>query len=521
MKHNLSADIAVESFDLLWQHSADAWFLVSVGGDDFCYYRANPVFRQFFAPTAEAAEGIPLRQLLDAGEYEMRVTPYRQCLQHGKTQTFEWRCERAGGFSDWQIQLFPLQGHGGRICFLLGHGRDITEQRQTAQQLTKLRSAGQTEQARKTAFIANISHEMRTPVSGLAGAVDLLADCTDGQEREQLLNIVRTSGDHLSQLTQDIFDYVQLSAGSVHLDYQRFSLHDLIDALVGDKTAALNRQGVHLRVLLKALKGVEFYGDASRIHQLLDKLLDNAIKFTHEGEVSVTAEVAIREGNARLVTLRVKDTGCGIDICRLDDVFKPFRQLDESTTRRYGGAGLGLAIAKLLIDRMEGDISVVSQTDQGTEFIVRLPLLMESNQPIFRETLTVDRSVLQGARALVVEDNPINKMVTEQLLKKHGVAVVSAANGREALDQLKADPAVDIILMDWHMPHMDGVEAAREIRALRPPEDKLPIIGLTASIDHQQMSACQAAGMNDVLGKPVASDVLIDRLAHWLSLPAN
>ncbi|CAA0116050.1 Autoinducer 2 sensor kinase/phosphatase LuxQ [BD1-7 clade bacterium] len=517
MDEILSPDMAVETVEALWRNSQDAWFIVSVGGDDFCYHSANTVYLSHFGNETPQLIGRPMRDVLPPGEYDMCVTPFRQCLRQGRPLHYEFRAPQGDGFRDWSFELSPLQGQGGRICFLLGHGRDITDARLAREQLAQLRRDLTDIDAGRCAFLANISHEMRTPVSGLAGAVELLMAAGQNTEQQHLAAMIRDSSDTLSQLMADILDYARLSSGAVKLDYQRFSLGQLIEDLAARKQILLSRNSLHLRLLLKAVNGIELYGDAPRISQLLEKLLDNAIKFTRDGEVSVTAQVAVREGNARLVTVRVRDTGCGIDISRLDDVFKPFRQLDDSSTRRYGGAGLGLAIAKQLIDLMRGDIQVVSQAEEGSEFVIRLPLLLDESHQVFAEHIVIDRSVLSGARVLVVEDNPINKLVTERLLNQHGLNVHSAANGKDALSVLAQHP-IDIVLMDWQMPLMDGAEATRKIRSMPGMEASLPIIGLTAGIDHADVRQCQEAGMNDVLPKPLESSTLLDRMAHWLSL---
>ncbi|NRB37825.1 MAG: response regulator [Pseudomonadales bacterium] len=506
-----------QCFKSLWAHSKDAMFVVSVGGDDFCYQAMNDVCEKLLRVNAQDLIGQPLKTFYSSAVYELISTPFVQCATNQKTLCYEQMYDSpAETYSEWETTLTPVLGQTGRISYLMGQCRDITEIKAMQRSLAQLRKDADNAKKIKASFLANISHEMRTPVNGLLGAVDVVLNAQDESERRHFAEILRASADGLAQLTNDILDYAKLKTAAMPLQHQRFSLYEILQDIKLEKQSLLSRNRDSLQFHVEAIEKRYFYGDAHRVRQMIAILIGNAIKFTKDGEITVNIDISSEGADYQVVDIKVRDTGCGIAVDDLDQVFKPFKQLDESSTRKQGGLGLGLSICQQLAILMAGDLTVSSIQGQSSEFVLRLPLTIE-NELEYLSHQETDLDVLMGAKVLLVEDNPVNLMVAERLLKSHGLDVATVVNGKEALAYCE-NHNVDIVVMDWHMPEMDGIEATSKIRQLKDEKAKVPIIGLTANAQNEVSELFDDAGMNDVLSKPINSDLLINKLAHWLTV---
>lgn len=375
--------------------------------------------------------------------------------------------------------------------------------------LSREKDAAQAATAAKSTFLANMSHEIRTPLNGVIGMVDVLRGTPlDAQQREYLEHI-RHSGNALLSLLDDILDYSRVEAGRIKLEHTDFDPRRLLDELVFLLSTQAEKKGIHLVLAVDPQLPAMLRGDPGRLRQVLLNLLGNAVKFTGQGEVRLTAECLARQGGENRLRFAVSDSGIGMDQHTLQHLFDRFEQADSSIARRYGGSGLGLAIVYELVRLMGGTVQVDSRPGRGSRFEVELTLPDGLPVPAAEEEAEI---VLPPLHVLVVDDDAINRVVASALLTRDGHRVTTVDNGTAALMRIIQEP-FDLVLMDLGMPGMDGMEATRRLRASGAT---LPVIGLTAHVLPEQQQACIQAGMNAVLHKPVQAAKLNKVLAAVL-----
>jgi signal transduction histidine kinase/CheY-like chemotaxis protein len=364
-------------------------------------------------------------------------------------------------------------------------------------------------------FLANVSHEIRTPMNGVLGMLELLQSDLQGEHRAMAGTAVRSARSLLA-LLGDVLDMSKLEAGAMELEARPVDLVELTSGAAALFEEAARAKGLTLRVEAPGWAPLVL-GDPVRLRQVLHNLLGNALKFTSAGGVTVGLEAATRAG-AVDVRVAVTDTGCGIPPERLEVIFERFRQADGSTTRRFGGTGLGLAISRDLAARMGGALTVESALGAGARFTLslRLPLAPAAASARSLESGDVPpKALLQGlGPVLVVEDEPVNRLVCTKMLERLGVSYRAVEHGQQALDALGEAP-FKLVLMDCHMPVMDGFEATRRIRKLGGVQAKVPIVALTALAVVGDREACLAAGMDDFLSKPVSQVALAQMVARY------
>ncbi len=393
--------------------------------------------------------------------------------------------------------------------------RDIQQRKASEAAILDATREAQQASRSKSSFLANMSHEIRTPMNGILGMLQLMQTTLQTSEQQEYADSISTSADHLLTIINDILDLSKIEAGHIVLENREFELRRQLSS-IGTIYGNMSREK-NLDFILDIDSEVpEFACAASdRIWQVLNNLLGNAVKFTLQGRITLRASASdFSEGRFRL-RVEVQDSGIGIDPDRLDRIFEPFTQADSSTTRRFGGTGLGLTICRQLITAMDGEIFVHSQQDVGSTFGLEIPLNHSAQfaPPPTRPRVATVRakrqttSLRRHKRILVAEDNPINRKVVTRMLERLDAEVVVACNGREALRILEADSDFDGVLMDVQMPELDGISATEAILAT-DGLSHLPIVALTAHAMRGDAERCMEVGMQDYLSKPVRANEL-------------
>ena len=359
----------------------------------------------------------------------------------------------------------------------------------------------------KGVFLANLNHEIRTPLSGILGMVDLLLETTLDEEQKEYVNATRLCAESLFDILNAALQYSALDAGQLSLDESEFSLKEMLDATVAQHATRAQAKALRLFSTVEAGLPETVFGDAPRLRELLGHLITNAIKFTSTGYVEVRA---FADRPARELVFEVRDTGIGIEPAKLQLIFESFRQVEAGLSRTYPGLGLGLALARKLAALMNGRVEVTSTPNHGSTFTVRLPLRFGAEPS--RENATREPGKYT---VLLVEDNPVGMRVLRHSLERRQLRVDCAASGRQALESARSR-VYDLILMDVQMPDMDGLQATAAIRKL-PGYEKVPILALTADSSDELRNRCRREGMQGFLSKPVEHAELWSAVSKFLS----
>ncbi len=412
-----------------------------------------------------------------------------------------------------ECDFIPVDFEGSFIGYLWTY-RDVTEKRHQAKVMeVALKKAEELTQL-KSQFLANMSHEIRTPLSGIIGMSSLLIDSILDKKQRDLTSNIRECGESLLEIVNDILDYSKIEANKLELSSEPFTVQSCLDQSLYILDHKASQKGLNLSYKFLSDIPVAVQGDAGRLKQILVNLIGNAVKFTHQGHVEVLVTAHDSFDNYVQLDFAVKDTGVGIPQDRMDRLFKSFSQVDSSTSRQYGGKGLGLAISKNLCEMMNGRIKVESEVGVGTTFSFNVKLKKCAVLPLEKPTSTVKTAFstdsMSSLKILVVDDNVINQKLAIGLLEKMGFKADVAGNGLEAL-KLVQQNSYDLVFMDVQMPEMSGLEATAKIRELNLGFQPT-IIALTANAMREDEDKCRASGMDDYLSKPIQPKLLAEKI---------
>ncbi|MDC0336169.1 ATP-binding protein [Pseudodesulfovibrio sp.] len=476
----------------------------------------NPAFARLFG--YDSPEEI-ISNVHDVGE-ELYVDSGRrqellkQLEAHGSVRDFEYDVTLKDGTTrHLSTSCYYVTGKDGER-YLEGMTTDISERKlKEAAEIEK--EAAVASSKAKSIFLANMSHEIRTPMNALLGMADLLSETRLDEKQKHFVSMFQSAGESLLTLLNEILDFSKIEAEETSIDKAPFTIAEIFSIVQSIMTIQAESRDLTLTSHVAKEVPPMVLGDKLRIKQVLLNLVGNAVKFTKQGSISMKAEVAEAHGSTAVIRFSVADSGIGIDEEKTAEVFEAFNQADSSTTKEYGGTGLGLTIAKDLVELMGGSITVKSTPQVGTTFHFDIPFeILTEGQPaqdIAEEVASTQPETVREKTVLLVEDSDSNRILIELYLKDSSHSLIMCENGAEGVAEFKRNPDIDVILMDILMPVLDGLEATKQIRAYEAEQDlgAVPIIALTANAFAEDRERCLEAGCSHYVSKPVKKTDLL------------
>jgi PAS domain S-box-containing protein len=476
-----------------------------------------------FTPAAWLENPFLWFRQLHPDDRDVWVRDFAMTCANGSNFRSEYRLIAKDGHVVWvQGECQIICDNSGKPMLLQGIAVDITH-RKHAEKVEEARLAAEAANSAKSEFLARMSHEIRTPLNGVVGMIDLLRSTELNSNQQRYATLARDSADALMKVINDILDFSKIEAGKVEMESLEFDLR----ALVADLTELLAPLAAKKKLALTCRVDPDFpaqvVGDPNRLRQVLTNLVNNALKFTTSGSITIDAAIQHRAANGMTVRIAVKDTGIGIPADRRDRLFQSFSQVDSSTSRKFGGTGLGLAISKRLVELMGGEIGFESAEGHGTtfSFTIHVGTCAATSGVADNEAKSAPAAAapagpaaLQGLHLLVAEDNEMNQFVIQETLRRMGCTCDVVGDGALAVEAVQ-QREYNAVLMDCQMPRMDGLEAARRIRERETatPGARMPIIALTAEAIQGDREKCLAAGMDGYVSKPIDADKLFATIA--------
>ncbi|MEZ9197212.1 ATP-binding protein [Shewanella sp. 10N.286.54.B9] len=414
------------------------------------------------------------------------------------------------------MNISAVTDERGEVSNFIAVERDTTARKQMQEDLAQAVIKADVSNKAKSTFLATMSHELRTPLNGILGMAQIIEPNLDNPEHRKQIQILLESGNHLTSLLNDILDFSKVEQGKLELESEVFKFSSVLEPIRNTYEPICEEKNIRLFVQNGIDEDQSFKGDKSRIRQVIYNLMSNSVKFTEQGSVSLRFKQGVNAEGKQGVEITITDTGIGIRQERLASIFDPFVQAESSTTRQYGGTGLGLSIVKQLVELMDGTISITSKMGEGTCFAIFLAITRAKSQPKTTTSKdTTPSNLPENINILIAEDNKINALVAKTFCQRLGHSVDVAINGLEAI-QMVQNKQYDLVVMDNHMPEMDGIEATEFIR--KNLKLDIPIFACTADVFQQAHDNMIGAGANHVLTKPLQEQSFRDALGQHAHL---
>jgi PAS domain S-box-containing protein len=476
----------------------------------------NQSMEHMIGYSLEELKGKPIAKLLIGKESDLSVFEYAvDMVKDNKPYQVELKCYKKDGTPVWLFMSnTPLFNEFGELEQYVGVAFDITSHKEAEAILIKTREDAISLSHAKENFLSVMSHELRTPLNGVIGASRILAEEEHLKHQEETLNILKFSSQNLLTLINDVLDFTKMETGNMSLESEPLDLRSLVDKTIHSLVHKAKEQGTELSYEFDERIPNFVYGDHTRLYQILINLLGNAVKFTSNGYVKVQVKMEEEREDKIAITFQVIDSGIGIAPDKLEAIFDAYTQAGAETSRKYGGTGLGLAITEKLIQLYGAEIKVTSTLGEGSNFYFTITF-KKCDDSIAQAASTFIQEDLKG-HVLVVDDSSMNRVIAQKILSKWKLSVDLAEDGLQALEKIESND-YDLILMDIHMPGMDGFETVRVIREKEEIKYKdLPIIALTGSVYDEHDTLITEAGMNDYILKPFDADLLYKKIKKLL-----
>lgn len=502
-----------EKFRVMSDASPLGVFVSNINGD--CEY-TNAEYSKITGLTPEEARGKDWTKALHPDDRPDVTAKWDEAIQTGDISENEQRFVHPDGKVVWTYTRASVMRLQGQIVGYIGSIEDITPRKKYEQELLEAKREAEEASQMKEEFLSTMSHELRTPLNAVIGMSHLLLQDNPQPYQLENLNTLKFSAENLLALINDVLDFNKLEAGAIALEETEVNLHQLINSIQRTFQPKAVLQSVKLNTKIDRDIPQVIIGDPLRLSQMINNLVSNALKFTQEGSVLITAKL-INESRKKLkIAFSIKDTGIGIPKDKLESIFERFSQAEKETTRKYGGTGLGLSITRKLIQMWGGDIQVSSIVNKGSIFTFTLDFKRANEAQLQQaDSITSGESEmsLSGIRILIVDDSYINQLVAAKFLQRWGVTADKSDNGSEAIEMIKTTD-YDAVLMDIEMPGMNGIEATDAIRELGGKFSKLPIIVLTAGSLNETKKNIGSTKVNGIIQKPFDPDHLYDKIAE-------
>ncbi len=476
----------------------------------------NQQFCEMSGYSREELIGMKSVDLLVGDGFKSEAREKSSSRLKGASSTYPLQVKLKNGDLRWWLTSGgPNFNDKGKLIGTVGISVDVTDQKKLEHELEIALLKAEESSVAKEAFLANMSHEIRTPLNAIIGIIREFSREVLSPKQSMYIKNATLASQHLLSTLNNILDISKIESGQLALVNRPFNLHEVVVEAISILAPSAQEKMLKISERISQRLAPAYMGDSSRIRQVLLNVINNAIKFTETGSISVECMLSGEKNNIHTIQLKVSDTGIGMDEAFVKTIFEKFSQDDYSAVRKYGGTGLGMAIVSELIHMMDGTVKVSTSKGVGTTIEINLELELADETEIETKPTPESYNSLKNKKILLVEDNDLNRLVAENLLSFFGMKVTEAVNGIEAIEKLKQS-AFDLILMDLQMPEMGGLEAAALIR--NQMQLNTPIIALTANAFKEELQRCMLAGMNDYITKPYEENVLLEAMLKCLPL---